>query len=112
MYQLLPWSSPSKGEVYIMFNPELGVHKLPEHHEKDHGRDLCLMHLANFASEIEGCCAPGLSRALLENRKSGQTERAVASSGAAMSILRRNLGRSGQHILSIESVIGASDVNV
>ena len=112
MYQLLPWTSPSKGEVYIIYNPDLGVYKFPQDHAKDRGRNLCLLHLANFASELQGCEAPGIKRALLENRRSGEIERAVASSGAAMDILRRTLGRDEPHILSIESVIGAHDGTV
>ncbi len=106
MYKLLPWKRPSGAEVYLMLNPDLGVHKLPADHEAGNGRDLCLIHLANFVTDIAGCVGPGLKRTLLKNRKTAQVERAVSSSGAAMGVLRRTLGREETHILSIESATG------
>ncbi len=102
MYQLLPWTSPTKGAVYLMYNPKLGVHKLPEHHEKDHERDLCLFHVGNYPTDVQGCFAIGLKRATKWH--------GVVSSRKAMALLNEKLGRETTHILSIESVMGASDL--
>lgn len=102
MYQLLPWNSPSKGDVYILFNPDLGVHRLPADHADGSGRDLCLIHVGNYVTDIEGCIAIGRLRA--------PSWRGVLDSREAMDVLREKLGRVGKHILSIESVTGASDV--
>ncbi len=102
MYQLLPWVSPTKGAVYLMYNPKLGVHKLPDHHEKDYERDLCLLHVGNFPTDVQGCYAVGLKRATKWH--------GVLSSRDAMALLNEKLGRVVPHILSIESVMGASDL--
>lgn len=111
MYQLAPWESPTKGEVYILSAPELGVHKLPEHHGAWHGRNLCLIHVANFAHEVEGCIAIGMLRYPMKKRGTDIAPyQAVSDSRAAMRLLREKLGRDKTHILSIESVTGASDV--
>ena len=111
MYKLLEWTRPSGAQVYLMYNPELGVHKLPDDHPDMKERDLCLFHTANFVTDIEGCCGPGLVRSLLLNRKTGEYERAVSSSGAAMMIMREKLAGEKVHILSIESTHGANDVS-
>ncbi len=63
MYQLLPHISPTKGAVYLLFNTRLGVHIFPEHHEKDFGRDLCLLPVGNYPDDVQGCFALGLKRA-------------------------------------------------
>ena len=117
MYVLLPFTRPTSGdEVWIIHNPKLGVYRLPEHHEEGEGRDLCLIHKANWASQIKGCIAPGLKRYPMEDRMPDPTkpetiDQAVSSSGKAMKALRELLGE-GQHVLSItnESAFGASDV--
>lgn len=101
MYRLIPWTSPSKGAVYLIYNPALGVHKLPEHHKEGEERDLCLWHVGNSAIDVEGCNAIGLERATKWH--------GVVSSRKAMDLLRSKLGRETTHILSIESVMGATD---
>lgn len=101
MYRLMPWVSPTKGAVYLLYNPELGVHKLPEHHEKDYERDLCLVHVGNYPTSVEGCIAIGLERAT--------TWHGVLKSRKALALLNEKLGRKTTHILSIESFAGATD---
>ncbi len=108
MYRLSPFTRPNSAFVFIIFNPELGVFRLPENHEKGSGRDLCLIHKANWVTDIQGCIAPGLTRNPMGNPKTKQVEQAVGSSGNAMSALRKLLGYD-QHILSITSETGASD---
>ena len=102
MYQLIPWTSPSKGAVYLIYNPKLGVHKLPGHHDEGEERDLCLWHVGNYSKDVEGCGAIGLKRATKWH--------GVVSSRKALALLNEKLGRDTTHILSIESIMGASDV--
>lgn len=108
MYNLHPWTMSDGAEVYIMTNPELGVHRLPEHHPEGEGRDLCLIHVGNFAADVKGCVVLGVRRVLMAD-KYNVMQRAVASSGIAISALRVALGRTGSHILSIENATGAKD---
>jgi hypothetical protein len=112
MYRLVPWESPSKGDVYMMFSTELGVYRFPQDHEEHFGRDLCLIHIANWASQVQGCVAIGKRRGPMHDDRTGKVEQAVVSSGAAMRRLRELLGRDRQHqhILSITNETGASDV--
>ena len=110
MYTLLPWTRPNGDEVWIISEPSLGVHKLPDHHERGYGRDLCLIHKGNWVTDIEGCIAPGIARLPMSNRKTGKVEQAVGNSTAAMKRLVRALGRNDRHILAITNETGASDV--
>ncbi len=109
MYRLSPFTRPDESEVWIFFNPSLGVHRFPQDHQKDRGRNLCLIHSANWARQIQGCVAPGLSRLPMADPKTETIAQAVSSSGAAMRSLHKLLG-SGPHVLSITSELGASDV--
>lgn len=108
MYRLMPHKSQSKGDVFIFWNPENGVYKFPQDHEEGHGRNVCYLHAANWAIQLEGCIAPGLGRRPMRRKGEAVLEPAVMSSGAAMSRLRKALG-TGQHILSIESALGAKE---
>jgi hypothetical protein len=108
MYRLMPHKSKSKGDVFIFWNPELGVYKFPQDHEKDHGRNVCYLHAANWAIQLEGCVAPGFARQCMRRKGEAVPEPAVTSSGAAMARLHKALG-TGQHILSIESALGARE---
>ena len=111
MYRVMPHVSKSKGNVWIFWNPELGVWKFPQDHLEtgDDGRDVCYMHSANWAAQLEGCVAPGLFRRPMLRKGQAFTENAVTSSGAAMRKLHEALGGSRQHILSIESALGARE---
>ncbi len=108
MYRFMPHQSKSKGAVFIFWNEKLGVYKFPQDHEKDHGRDVCYMHMANWAAQLEGCVAPGMARRCMVPRGATVAVPAVTSSGAAMKRLHDALG-TGQHILSIESALGAKE---
>ena len=108
-YLLAPWMRPEEHrdrEVYILSNPDLGVY--PE--EKDMpdgiGRFLVLFHIANYVRNVVGCIGPGTRRAIMKDKKTGTYERAVASSGEAMRILRRVLGREETHSLIIRPKCG------
>jgi hypothetical protein len=108
IYRLEPWRRPNGDDVWLIFNPALGVYRLPADHEGNAGRDLCLIHKGNFVTDIQGCIAPGLVR--LPLKKHGVHEPAVGSSGAAMSALRKLLGTS-EHVLIITNNCGATDDN-
>ncbi len=111
MYQLLPFVRPkSNAEVFIFWNPDNGVYKFPLDHESMYGRDLCLIHSANWARQIQGCVAPGMIRSPMVDKKgdSDYPMQAVGSSGAAMKIIRSLLGDQ-QHLLSIENDTGTRD---
>ncbi len=109
MYTVAPWKRPNGDEVFMIFNPQLGVYRLPEDHPVGNGRDLILIHKANWVTDIEGCVAPGMSRYPMKNPLTTRLEQAVAGSGNAMNKLRILLGTT-QHILSITNETGASDV--
>lgn len=62
IYQLVPHQSSTKnkqlnGQCYAMVNEELGIYHYPDVKAK---RYACLIHIANWPHELEGCIAPGL----------------------------------------------------
>lgn len=105
-YKLDPWTRPNRGEVYILSNPDLGVYRLKEDRPREFGRYLVLIHIANYVRNVVGCVGPGTRRVIMKDRKTGTYERAVASSGEAMKILREHLGRDETHTLIIRSKCG------
>ena len=105
MYVLLPWKRPDGDEVYLFYNPQLGVHILPEDHEKGIGRDLCLIHAANFAHEVVGCIAPGKERTAMDDGDG--LVPAVAWSRSAMETLQAVLGFQ-RHMLTIVNAVATS----
>lgn len=105
-YTLEPWVRLSGAEVYILSNPDLGVYKERDDRPGDDGRYLILMHIANFVTNVVGCIGPGLARAIMKNKKTGNYERAVSSSGEAMRIITEQLGREKTHRLIIRSKCG------
>jgi len=109
VYSLEPWirANKRKDEVYILVNEELGVYRLEEDMPNGEGRYLILWHIANYVTDIVGCTGPGMRRALMKNRKTGQVERAVSSSGEAMRIITAQLGREETHRLTIRAKCGA-----
>jgi len=59
-YQVVPWKSDRFGDVVALFSPALSVYL----HESDipqntSGRFACLIHNANWPSQVEGCIAVG-----------------------------------------------------
>lgn len=118
MYRLTSFIRPNRtgdsAKAFIIWNPDLGVYRLPQDHEPGQGRNLCLIHKANWASQIQGCIAPGLSRWPMvdptpDPNKPNTVDQAVKDSGLAMGQLR-DLLFEGQHILSITNETGATDV--
>lgn len=84
LYRLDSRETEAKGKHWILSNAALGVYRyaVPE---GEYGRALVLIHSANWAHELLGCIAPGLSRGYMEN------EWGVRSSRDAMIELRTRL---------------------
>lgn len=119
MYRLAPFKRPDDGDadhaeedVWIIFNPDLGVYRLPDDHPFREGRDLCLIHKGNWSSSVQGCIAPGLQRYPMPDKQTDNAimDQAVRHSKQAMAKLRELLGTTQQHILSITNDTGASDI--
>lgn len=115
MYRMAPFKRPDDGDadhaeedVWIIFNDKLGVYRLPSDHMRGNGRDLCLIHKANWASNVQGCVAPGLKRNPMVDPNTDKMAQAVSSSGSAMAMLCEILGVDSQHILSITNETGAT----
>lgn len=110
-YELIPWRRPRGDEVYLLNNPDLGVYKTEdEMRAAGGGRFLCLLHTANFSSDVLGCVAPGMRRTCMHNKRTGSVERAVANSGTAMRVIKSALGRSSSHRLIIRPRSGTGEI--
>jgi hypothetical protein len=55
-YELIPYDSPKHGKTYAFVNHELGVGA----NKGDSDRFACLLHVANWAHQLERCVAPSL----------------------------------------------------
>lgn len=89
-YKLEPWVRPSGEKVFIIYNPALGVYRLPKDVPKGmekSTRTLCLIHAANYAHDVNGCIGPG------KNRKKEGTEWMVLQSRDAMNEIRTLVGQ-------------------
>lgn len=57
-YELISYRSPKYGDTYALENPALDVYASQEDaHDQD--RFACLLHSANWASQLQGCIAFG-----------------------------------------------------
>jgi len=108
-YRLDPWIRPNEDEAYILSNPGLGVYESKAERPDGIGRYLILMHIANYVSNVVGCIGPGMVRSIMKNRKTGNYERAVSSSGEAMRVITEQLGREESHTLTIRSKCGTGE---
>lgn len=79
VYELLEHNSPKHGQCHVLKNHNLGVGI----DKGDSVRYGCLIHIANFPSQVVGCIAPGLE---LHPERWG-----VAHSGSAIKHLRKLL---------------------
>lgn len=62
-YRLIPHNSPHHPHTWALDNPALNVHAEPSDKWPDARTD-CLIHPANWAWQLLGCIAPGLSHTL------------------------------------------------
>ena len=103
-YELLPHVRPSDGaDVLALRNPDLHVYYTPAERGDRPGRDLILIHVANWVSELRGCIAPGTERGPLADRV------AVKHSADAMDILMDYVDANAVTHLLIRPACGTHD---
>ena len=105
LYELLPFSSDKYPETWVLQSKIMSVYAYRGDVPKTGGRYTCVFHVGNYARDIEGCVAPGLSRVIM----SGQN--AVASSRDAMGLLRAKINSQSekQHFLQISPIDGTAE---
>jgi len=82
-YDLVLHKSLKHGKTWALVNHELDVVRFEgEDGDPDEDRATCLIHVANYARELQGCIAPGIA-----HQRQGN-EYMVTSSRKAMEILR------------------------
>lgn len=90
-YQIMPHSSDKYPETWLFYNSALKVYPYPDDRPESLGRYVCLFHVANFASELSGCIAPGMDVGYLKRSDKNRTEYGVLSSGNGMQLLAKFL---------------------
>lgn len=93
IYDLEYYESTRHGGSYILSNLDLGVGKT----KGETRRFACLIHIANLASQLQGCIAPGLKLSVYKGQWS------VRSSGDAMDTIIKLLGKTKKHTIEISS---------
>lgn len=58
-YEIVPFTRRNGDHVYALVNPDLNVYLNKEDRPDKSGRYEILIHVANWASELQGCIAPG-----------------------------------------------------
>lgn len=95
-YQLIPYMSPRHGATWFLENAQLGVGGLGA------ARSYCELHSANWARQLEGCIAFGLTGTPLYDPVLKVVEPAVEESVDAVEALTMCLGpMSAGHSLTI-----------
>jgi hypothetical protein len=106
-YRLRPWVRATNNQsCFILEAPTLGVYMRETDRPAGIGRYLCLIHTGNYADDVVGCIAVGMSRGIMLNPRTGKRERAVLGSTGAIQLLRTEL-QEGTHQLTIASIGGA-----
>lgn len=104
-YDLVPFLRPSGERAFALVNERLGVYFAKADMPGGRGRFLCLIHGANFASDVQGCIAPGKNRLIHSERLSLM----VTDSQNTMREIRNRLGWRDGHTLTIHAATGAID---
>lgn len=96
-YRLERHDTTRKPRTWALVNHHLDVvHQENDDNDPDEDRATCLIHVANFARQLEGCIAPGLTI-----QKTGP-DYWVTSSVRAMNNLRGAVPWTNGHTLTIE----------
>lgn len=88
--------------TYCMVNKDLKVFHLPEERNNNTDRYACVFHVANWASQLEGCIALGMGKFTAYDRRAGKVLPMVIQSKSAVSkfkVLMHN--NPGPHTLRI-----------
>lgn len=78
-FGLVPHTRPNGDEVLALRNPDLHVFYTDEERAGRPGRYLILIHAGNYVSDVVGCIAPGVVRAIVDNRRMVQSSRLAMS---------------------------------
>lgn len=96
IYRLEMHDSAKHPKTWALVNHDLDVvHFEGDDHDPDDDRATCLLHVANFVTQLEGCIAPGLTATLVNGQYM------VTSSTRAMDRLRSVVPWSNEHTLEI-----------
>jgi len=96
IYKLVRHDSPKHPKTWALVNHDLDVvHYEGDDKDPDEDRATCLIHPANFATQLQGCIAPGTRVVKIE------TGFMVVKSREAMDLLRAKLPWTDDHSLEI-----------
>lgn len=99
-YRLVKHQSRKHGRTWSLVNHELDVvHYEGDDRDPDEDRATCLLHVANYVNQLEGCIAPGTRTAKAPPDKG--SDYMVCDSSKAMNILHGHLNWPTEHILEI-----------
>ena len=109
-YMLMPYESPKHGDTWCLHNPAYGIYGTAP---PVGARGYCELHAGNWASQLEGCIAPGLSAGTMIDPSLGTEQPAVLDSQEAIRAILAALGpMSTGHTLIIQpasGIIGTGD---
>lgn len=80
-YSLEQFRRTSGKDAYVLINKDLGVYRLAEDRPMNKGRYACLIHPANWMTDVNGCVAPGLGIAVAKDK--GGVERMMLKGGTS-----------------------------
>lgn len=105
-YLLVPYISPKHGRVWRLHNPELNIYG--QGFAPEGGRSEIELHAANFARELLGCIAVGLSAFPMIDPVAHKVVAAVQDSDIALNDLRNLLDPGEEDFLTIAWEGGAT----
>jgi len=97
IYELEPHDTERHPNCWALVNHDLGVYHWDDPHAH---RTACLIHVANWPHNVEGCIGPGRKLGYVANA-SGKQWLGVNDSGAVLDILRKALDPKQEHTLEI-----------
>lgn len=110
-FSLKKHTSPSHPDCYVMVNPSLGVYHYDADvppSQKAWARTVCLIHNANFARQLEGCIALGMSFGVIQDLAGDKAYHdAVVNSEAALTKFMSLLEGQTNISLHIRPALGA-----
>lgn len=86
MYDIEPFTRPNGDKAYLLVNEDIGVYRYASDRPMGKGRYLCLIHKANWMTDVEGCIGPGNGISFAQDR-TGTPRMMVKSSGSTCDML-------------------------